>query len=379
VAALVRFDMRIGFGDFSGWDFHVQSVDAAPLGGSQSAACYLARALARSGHEVSFYSHTTAPGTYDGVDCRSWKTTRLEELRMRGLDVFVCVLAAGNGRLLREWLERRTRVVLWTQHRIDQAAVQILGDAGERGSYDAFVFVSDWQRGEFLTRFQLPPEKTCVLRNAPAPHFLGPFAEGESIISQKAQPPVLAYTSTPFRGLDRLLDAFPAIRAEVPGARLRVFSSMQVYRTAPVIDHIEHGHLYQRCRTTPGVEYVGSLPQPALAAEMRAATLLAYPNTFPETSCIAALEAMASGCRVVTSDLGALRETTAGFAELIPFEQGREEYQRAFVERTIAVLRESASGPPDSDDLLRRQVAHILQRATWEKRAIEWGEWLSRI
>src|SRR4029079_16922240 len=108
-----------------------------------------------------------------------------------------------------------------------------------------------------------------VLGNAPAPAFVDLFPEDRAILPQKAVPPVLAYTSTPFRGLDVLLDAFPAIRTQLPDARLRIFSSMTVYQSTAAQDQAEYGALYQRCRDTPGVEYVGSLPQPALARQMR--------------------------------------------------------------------------------------------------------------
>ncbi len=97
--------------------------------------------------------------------------------------------------------------------------------------------------------------------------------------------------------------------------RLKVFSSLKVSQVTE--DRDEWEPLYRRCAETAEVEYVGSLTQPELARELRSINILAYPNTFAETSCISVMEALASGGFVVTSNWGYLPETTAGFAHLI--------------------------------------------------------------
>ena len=55
--------------------------------------------------------------------------------------------------------------------------------------------------------------------------------------------------------------------------------------------------------------------------------IFAYPSTWPETSCIAAIEAMAAGCEVVTTDLGALKETCSPFGKIIIGGRGQNSYE----------------------------------------------------
>ena len=130
-----------------------------------------------------------------------------------------------------------------------------------------------------------------------------------------------------------------------------------------------------------GVEYAGSVSQTELAARLREVSLLAYPNTYAETSSIAVMEAMAAGCRVVTSDLAALAETTAGFATLIPTKgpQDWELYNERFlsaVRQTFEELSDTA-GRSRLEEQLRRQVDFVQQNYTWARRAGEWCDWLS--
>jgi glycosyltransferase involved in cell wall biosynthesis len=225
----------------------------------------------------------------------------------------------------------------------------------------------------------LDPARCQVLRNAAGPPFVQLFADGRAAAAAKVWPPLLAYTSTPFRGLELLLDVFPAVRRAVPGTELQVFSSMQVYHVSAAKDSADYGHLYRRCLEIEGVEYVGSLPQPELAQALAGVTMLAYPNHFAETSCIAVMEALAAGLRVVTSQLGALPETTAGFASLVAVDGDWPGYRQRFAAEVIRVLETIAADKIAAQDHLSRQIALVQQSGTWQHRARGWSDWLSAI
>jgi glycosyltransferase involved in cell wall biosynthesis len=369
--------MRIAFVDVTNWDYTAAAAHERPLGGSQSALCYLAAELARRGHDVRLYNRTKSAGVarcvvhapLDRVSPKAWSE----------LDVAVVQNHAAAGWQVRGLLAANAALVLWTQHADDQPAMQALSDKALQSAYDGFAFVSQWQQWCYEQKFGIDAGRAAVMRNGIGPAFENLFQADESIVSAKSVPPVLAYTSTPFRGLDLLLQAFPAIRAAVPEVQLRVYSSMQVYQMAAEQDQSRYGHLYQQCQNMPGVTWVGSLPQPQLARELRAASVLAYPNTFAETSCIAVMEALAAGCQVVTSRLGALEETCQGFATLVDAGLPRDEYLRQFVAGVVTALGRTAHQPRMTDASLRLQLATTNGQGTYRHRASQWLHWLERV
>lgn len=369
--------MHLAFLDFSGWDYTVQAAYDRPLGGSQSALCYLTEELARAAHRVALFTGTPHAVLSRGVVCAPLTGLSAEQLAQQ--HAVIVQNYAKRGPHLKSALPPGVPLILWTQHAHDQPAVRALEQPAVRDSYDGFAFVSDWQLQRYVEAFGLPRKRCRVLRNAAAPVFHQQFRPDEMIAPAKDFPPILAYTSTPFRGLDWLLAAFPRLRAAVPDLRLRVFSSMRVYQVADEQDAAQYGHLYDLCRRLPGVEYVGSLPQPELARQLRRATLLAYPNHFAETSCIAVLEALAAGCRVVTSDLGALRETLGGWGRLVPFAERSAEYLPAFIDACLDELRRARSGDDAHEQQLRQQVSAQRDSAAWSVRATEWEAWLREL
>lgn len=385
--------MKIAFIDPSDWDYRVENVYEIPMGGSQSALCYLAEKLAQQGHEVFVFNQTSNPGMSRGVKFFQLPLNTIPETLRRSLDVVIILNIAGKGIPLRQFFGDKIRLILWTQQLPTLHAMQPLETPQERDVYDGFAFVSEWQRHQFEKAFGIPPSRSAILRNAIAPAFQNLFPPNTSIRSQKSHPPILAYTSTPFRGLDLLLSIFPKIRQAVPGTLLKVFSSKKVYQLREDIDESVYGSLYQRCRDMDGVEYLGSVSQPELAQQLRSVSILTYPNTFQETSCIAVMEAMASGCRVVTSNLAGLTETTAGFCPLVSVEDVQgfssvrdwqfslrtdwQNYASRFVETTVQAIANLQDINAESQ--LQKQVDYIHHSCTWEVRATAWIDWLSHL
>src|SRR4051794_20154984 len=163
--------MRLAFIDPSGWDFNVETPLNHPLGGSHSAACYLAIALAEIGHDVFFITATSQPGNISGVTCLSTHSFTPADMPELKLDAAVLLLSSGPARKIREALGPAAKLVFWTGHDVDQKAVETLADSSRREVFDGFVMCSDWQRERFAAKFKLPADRTTVLRYAVAPAF----------------------------------------------------------------------------------------------------------------------------------------------------------------------------------------------------------------
>jgi len=364
--------MRVAFFDPISWDYSVQTPLERPLGGSQSAICYLATQLSADGVDVTLINNTSTPGTYAGVRCLD-RTQGLVPQVLEQVDVIVVVNSA-IGRRLRGAVGNKTRLVLWSHHDTNAPEIATLRDPAERKTWDAFALVSKWQALRYEAMFSVDPRHIVILRNAVAPPFeilrrrRAPwFTSGEA--------PLLAYTSTPYRGLEILLDAFPMIRSAVPGIRLKVFAGMRVYQLSEAED--TNREIYHRCSTTPDVEYIGNVSQVALAQELANVDILAYPSIFAETSCISVMEAMAAGCFVVSSTLAALPETTGGFGALVPIHADLEEFTKQYSHALVEVVERGNRDPGAMSANLEKQIAFARSAYSWKTRAKEWRHLIS--
>jgi glycosyltransferase involved in cell wall biosynthesis len=363
--------MKIVFVDPVAIDYTSETPLKEPLGGAQSAVAYLSAELARQGDDVCVINGVAQEQRSVGV-----RFLGLNMLTAGLLDQFdaVVMVSEAQGHRLRA-AGVRAPMVLWCHHAHDQPAVQGLKQADERGAWNGFAMLSQWQADNYAGAFGVLRERIGMLCNAASPPVLAApetrpwFLRGDA--------PVLAYTSTPFRGLDVLLQAFPAIRQLVPRVRLRVYSGMGLYRVRPADD--PYAALYEACRAQPGAEYVGPVSQSDLARALVEVDVHAYPCTFAETSCIAAMEAMASGALIVTTNLGALPETTAGFGHLMDFHGKPGSFAGKYATFLAGTLAEAMRTPEASAAKLAQQRRYARTHYSWVRRAREWREWLSRL
>jgi glycosyltransferase involved in cell wall biosynthesis len=365
--------MRIVFVHRTFNDYTVETPYARGIGGTESANAYLCVELAKLGHSVALLTSTSTPGRYRDVECLNHKASLSADL-MNAADVVV-VSNEACGRTLKDEFRVVKPLVMWNHHADDQPAIEALEFARERKAWTSFAFVSEWQRNQYCSVYWVPRERTKVMRNAVSPVFAAaelasPWFRGDSA-------PVLVYTSAPYRGLDVLLETFPPVRSSHPGTRLRVFSGMATLQVA--IENDPYAELYRRCTSLEGVEYVGPIPQPALAVELAQAAALAYPSTYPETSCIAALEAMSMGAIVLTTRSGAMAETLAGFGMMVEADEDAARLTKNFTEMTIAALSEMRRDPDKAEARREQQIAYVRETYSWSKRAIEWESYLSDI
>ena len=160
----------------------------------------------------------------------------------------------------------------------------------------------------------------------------------------------LVYASSPDRGLDLLLEMWPAIRKRCRKATFEWCYSPVYFEIAerdPLVG--AHAQKIAQLSEQPGVTALGSLSQPDLAQLLQSSMVVALPsyNTphavpFFETSCITAMEAQAAGCHVVASNWGALPETVRVGA-LIDAEPRSEAWTRCFVEAIVRGLTDAAT------------------------------------
>jgi glycosyltransferase involved in cell wall biosynthesis len=123
----------------------------------------------------------------------------------------------------------------------------------------------------------------------------------------------LVFFSSPNKGLAFTLDAFRAVRRQMPDLRLVVGNP---------------GYKVRRSAAIEGVEYLGPQPQPRMHAEVRTALCTFFPNfVIPETFGLVFAESKALGTPVLTHDCGAAAEVVGDPAQVLPLTFAHRTYE----------------------------------------------------
>jgi len=347
--------MRILFICFSSLKFNVRTPFEAPLGGTESAVCYLSVALAQKGHKVMLMRNTDVDDTgtiIGGVE--HIKIT--DDAKHLNPDVVVIVSAPMASIGVRNvWPE--AKIVLWNHMRPDQPAMAHLFEDKYRAPIDKIVYVSDSQRKAFLESGK--DVNGSVIQNAISPCFADRFRSAQDILETKRCRG--AYTSTPYRGL--------AVLASIKELPIDVYSSMQVYQG----DDGDYEAMYAKLKANDCITLHGSKGQSELAAVLRPVAFLVYPSIFTECHSIAILEAMAMGLKVITTTVA--HEPTE-FVESLPYATTTLDDYTAALRKNITFFR---SQPEKWAEQMWKQVQYVNSEFTWAKRAREWDTHLQNL
>ncbi len=266
-------------------------------------------------------------------------------------------------------IEAKKKNILWCHHYIDQPSIKLLKNAELVKLLDAIVFVSEWQKGEFINHFNLPENKCHVLKNAVN---IEPIKENKT--NKKIR---LIYTSTPWRGLNVLANSIQYLNEKRNDFHLDVYSSTEIYGEK---FHNENKanfeNFFKQLSQIPNITSHGYVPNNQIISKLKEADIFVYPTTSNETFCIAALEALASGCLTFTTDWGAFKELGENYIELIEFDTNLKNLSTKFAERLSYLMDEYKSGNLNQKLLL--QSDYYSKKYSWIKRAEEWKNFLDK-
>jgi UDP-glucose:(glucosyl)LPS alpha-1,2-glucosyltransferase len=211
---------------------------------------------------------------------------------------------------------------------------QILLENGWK-QFDHFVFVTAWQRDQYIRLFGIPYSKCSVIPNAIEKRYEAEEKNTETIR--------FIYHTTPHRGLELLVPIFDALSQEYSNIHLDVYSSFSIYgweqRDEPYME------LFKQILKHPKMTYHGAVPNEEVLEALEKSHIFLYPNIWKETSCIALIEAIRSGLVCIHPNYGGLPETAANATIMYDFDEDATRHANMAYSITKSVLEHQKNDP----------------------------------
>lgn len=364
--------MRIAFVDFI-YHYDASRPDQdEPLGGTTSAICFLARELVKKGIECEFFNRIASPIASHGITSFPLQSLG-EAIERGGHDAYIFC-----GRWTAELVglvraNTKAPLIAWMHESVfTPPMTPALAD------FDGVVFVSEWQMRANQNSAQ-PHWKQAVIRNAMNPLAELPFPQNDEILPAKSSPPTLLFAGSFARGAFHIQPIVEKIRAVRQDFSVEMFCNLDPSRDAE-----KDAQYIAWLRSQPNISHLGMVGQQELIRRMRQASILLSPNPWPETSCIAMIEALASGMTVITTNRAALTETASGFATHIPIADNDDKTRfdmpidhDAFAATVLEAMKNTEILPHETEARLRKQVNFFRTHYVWKNRADQWLDFIN--
>ena len=257
-------------------------------------------------------------------------------------------------------IEKNKINILWMHHFVNQKEAQNLGSKDFTDKLDYIVFNSNWNIEKYIYQFKIPESKSVVIKNAI--EKINFFEKPKDKIS-------LIYHTTPWRGLVHLLNVFKKLN--IDNVELNICSSTKIY--GKKFDDTygkNYEKIFDECKKTKNVNFFGFIDNKKTIKLLEKMHIFAYPSVWPETSCIAAIESMASGCEVVSTNLGALYETCSPFGTFVNFDRNFNNMEKKFSEALSKSIKNFWTEDNQKKLYLQREAINSFY--SWDARSLEW-------
>lgn len=329
-------------------------AEGKSLGGSESAAYYMAKELKALGHTVCVFTTSQETGSWDGVRYE-WCGEIAQDAPLGHL--FHYSVQAPHDVVI---VQRHpmafsqpvnSKLNIWWLHDLATFRNGAMVDNQAR-NIDLVFCVSEFHKAQVSKVYGIDPEKIIATHNGVD------YSLFTDLDLKNKERKSLFYMARPERGLENLVGP-DGIMEKLPDHHLYVCGYDNTTREMESY----YKYLWARCEELPNVTNLGALGKADLYKALSRTELYVYPTEFEDTSCIAVLEAMAAGVPVICSDIAALPETTAGGgARLIPLTKQGAVDKEAFVQAIKDFHDQSA-------------MIHFAKakRQTWKSAAERWN------
>jgi glycosyltransferase involved in cell wall biosynthesis/2-polyprenyl-3-methyl-5-hydroxy-6-metoxy-1,4-benzoquinol methylase len=345
----------------SGMSFNGNTLkNGDSLGGSESAAYYMGKELAALGHEVTMFTASREGGKVDGVTYE-WhgNITKGNPLGER-FEAYAQTVPHDNLIIQRHpfgFAKRYlSKVNIWWLHDLALRRSKSMV-MNHMWNIDYIFTVSDWHKKQVERIYDIEPDNVINTRNGIDMEL---YPKDKVLGYHGREPKTLLYSARPERGLVNLIGE-GGVMEELTDYHLYVCGyDNTTEQMRPLYDYLN-----ERCKELPNVTNLGYLSKKELSDMQHKVMAYAYATEFEETSCITAMESMASGTPFIASSCGALPETLSdGGAYFVHLKSGKVNK-----EKFIASVRKVCE---NEDVWNKRHNLAIKYDNSWGNVAKEW-------